>query len=514
MGFLSLPRPNKKAPVSLPKRSTSWFAPVLPDWLDSKTTPTFTSTCPSSTHSDTISKPRNRRTTTRSFSRILERWAFNFATTTDKTKSERTLPGNHPIGTPRTKNTGRRNVSPEAVMSLPPGAAAPTLGRVLDYDMNNAEFFSRPSIHFGTDDCGQSTIRCMSMSLDAFISGTHVSAHRNNHYRPSSTIMSHNMTGAPAIPPRSHLRAASSSYTTSSSTSSSPIASGRSSPTRPYVLDVAPPSSRFGQYCEPVEEIINFRPGPQRQVSYELPPRATHHKRASYDDHRDPLKVRDHRPPRKSSSGVYTPATFPGASHRPCPSQSLPSPAPSSVSQPTSPDTLYSWLRPRTLAGLKRVSSSDSTPVPPKTSQLDDRMSHYPRPSGLIYASVASSPPVSLPSTPRISSNGSYGSRSSHSPPSSTQSVTSVSPPTTPTTPMSLAVEHGIITIAGDSVDDIPTLDVDPTPKSSPRPNQISPAPSAERIVPLSPTAPKRARRKPAPRLDDDLSERLEAVKM
>lgn len=171
MGFLSLSLPNKKARVvSTHNRPTSWFAPVLPDWLDSKT-PSATSAT-----SDTRPKPRNRRAT-RSFSkRIIERWSSNFATTDN---TERTVPGTQPIGTPRTKNTGRRNMSPNNAMSLPPGAAAPTLGRVLDYDLNNTEFFSRPSVHFGTDDCGQSTIRCMSVSLDAYISGAHVSAHKN-----------------------------------------------------------------------------------------------------------------------------------------------------------------------------------------------------------------------------------------------------------------------------------------------------------------------------------------------
>jgi hypothetical protein len=89
-----------------------------------------------------------------------------------------------------------------------------------------------------------------------------------------------------------------------------------------------------------------------------------------------------------------------------------------------------------------------------------------------------------------------------------------VSPPATPTTPISLSAERGVITIAGESVDEIPPLDVDPTPKSSPRPAQIPLTPGAERIVPLSPNAPKRARRKPVPRLDDDLAERLEAVKV
>jgi hypothetical protein len=84
------------------------------------------------------------------------------------------------------------------------------------------------------------------------------------------------------------------------------MASGRNSPNRPYVLEVAPPSSDFGHTAEPVEEVISFRAGPQRQLSYEHPARATHHKRASYDDHRDPLKIRDQRPPRKSASGVYT----------------------------------------------------------------------------------------------------------------------------------------------------------------------------------------------------------------
>ncbi|GMK57260.1 hypothetical protein CspeluHIS016_0400940 [Cutaneotrichosporon spelunceum] len=331
-------------------------------------------------------------------------------------------------------------MAPEAVMSLPPGAAAPALGRVLDYDMNDAEFFSRSSVHMGTNDSGQPTIRCMSMSLDTFISGTHFSASKtNNHYRPSSTIMSHNMNGTPALPPRSYLRSASSPYTKTSSISSSFMTSGRTSPNRPYVLDVAPPPSADLPFsASPVEEIINFRPGPQRQVSYELPARATHHKYASYDDHRDPLKVRDHRPPRKSASGVYTPPTFP----------------------------------------------------------------------------VTSSPPVSVPSTPSVVSNASYGSRSNFSPPSSAQSATSMSPPATPTTPMSMSVEHGIITIASESVDNIPLLDVDTTPKLPLRPVQITPAHSAERIVPLSPTAPKRARRKPVPRLDDDLVERLEAVQV
>lgn len=116
--------------------------------------------------------------------------------------------------------------------------------------------------------------------------------------------MAHNMQSAPAIPPRSHLRSASSSYIKTFSASSSPMTSGRSSPNRPYVLDVEPPTSNYS--AEPVDEIISFRAGPQRQLSYEHPARATHHKRASYDDHRDPLKIRDHRPPRKSASGVYT----------------------------------------------------------------------------------------------------------------------------------------------------------------------------------------------------------------
>jgi hypothetical protein len=119
------------------------------------------------------------------------------------------------------------------------------------------------------------------------------------------------------------------------------MASGRNSPNRPYVLEVAPPSSDFGHTAEPVEEVISFRAGPQRQLSYEHPARATHHKRASYDDHRDPLKIRDQRPPRKSASGVYTPPTFPGPGGRPSPSNSLPSPTPSTASfQPTSPDAL------------------------------------------------------------------------------------------------------------------------------------------------------------------------------
>ncbi|KLT44199.1 hypothetical protein CC85DRAFT_283717 [Cutaneotrichosporon oleaginosum] len=327
--------------------------------------------------------------------------------------------------------------------------------------------------------------------------------------------MSRNAAGAPAVPPRSHLRSTYATTSSTASSSSSPMASGRSSPSRPYVLDVAPPMSDVGP-AEPVEEIINFRPGPQRQLSYEHPARASQHKRASYDDHRDPFKVRDHRPPRKSASGVYTPSTFPGPGGRPSPSQSHPSPTPSadSATQPTSPDVLSSWLRPRTFAGFKRMSSDSSVAPPSRSSQLVNHTNQYPRPAGLIYASVASSPPVSVPSTPRVSTHSSHASRSSYSPPGSAHSVQSASPPATPTTPISLSPERGVITIAGESVEEIPHLDVDPTPKPSPRPTQVPLTPGAERSVPMSPTAPKRARRKPVPRLEDDLSERLEAVKV
>ncbi|KLT44200.1 hypothetical protein CC85DRAFT_23338 [Cutaneotrichosporon oleaginosum] len=172
MGFLHLPRPNKKARVSL-DRPTSWL--VLPDWLDSKSTSSPFSHLATSRSSPTANSPQPRTRASRSLSkRIIERWASNFAPT-----DKRTVPGTHPIGTRRTKHTGRRTMSPETTMSLPPGAAAPMLGRVLDYDLNDTAFFSRPSIHFRSDEGGEPTIRCMSMSLDAYISGPHVSAHNN-----------------------------------------------------------------------------------------------------------------------------------------------------------------------------------------------------------------------------------------------------------------------------------------------------------------------------------------------
>lgn len=117
--------------------------------------------------------------------------------------------------------------------------------------------------------------------------------------------------GAPVVPPRSHLRgfpssstAPSSTYSKVSSSSSSPMASGRTSPERPFVLAVEPPSGNFGSLTdEPeVEEIINFRPGPQRKTSVDQ----HSHNGRPISGNRDPLKIRDQRPPRKSTSGVYT----------------------------------------------------------------------------------------------------------------------------------------------------------------------------------------------------------------
>lgn len=379
--------------------------------------------------------------------------------------------------------------------------------------------------------------------------------------------------GAPVVPPRSHLRgfpssstAPSSTYSKVSSSSSSPMASGRTSPERPFVLAVEPPSGNFGSLTdEPeVEEIINFRPGPQRTTSVDHHPSRNSR---PLSGNRDPLKVRDQRPARKSSSGVYTrtfpkcptfraqPLTptapsFPGPhGSRPSPSQTFPSPSSLSSPQPGSPGSPefgqhspQQGLRARTFSGLKRISAAVSPTSVQPTPQLPNRTSQYPRPAGVIYAPMAALPyaapplPVrtssSMPQTPRTStqtprtssshwSHGSLGSRDSYSPPSSSQSVKSVSPPATPTTP-SLLSDRGKVVIAGDSSEDelqSPLgLDLEPTPKPSPRSESqslaLSSIPVAEHNVPLSPTAPKRARRKPVPRLEDDLATRLEAIEV
>lgn len=219
--------------------------------------------------------------------------------------------------------------------------------------------------------------------------------------------------------------------------------------------------------------------------------------------------------------------SFPGPGGRPSPSQTHSSPRPTTRSQPSSPEHaehgLGLGLRARTFSGFRRISMAvhDEAPPPlPPKPQQSPRTSHYPRPAGLIYASMSPIPysappiPIVVPQTPRHSS---LGSRSSYSPPSSAPSVKSVSPPATPTTPVSFAAERGVIRIAGEPSEDdlLPPfgLDVDPTPKPSPRPEHTD-IPVAEHSVPMSPTAPKRARRKPVPRLDDDLVKRLEAIEV
>lgn len=189
MGFLTFSRPNKRARVASATTNTdrpsSLFAPVLSDWLDSSLYKTSSTSPPRQL--EPLS-PKNKTTTrrlSRSFSQLSQITVRRRASTVTVTDppievladppAERTLPGTHPIGTPRTKMTGRRPMSNYTVTSLPPGAAAPAFGSVLDYDMNDAEYFSRPSIHLGPDD----RVRCMSMSLDSY-SATPVVTAANN----------------------------------------------------------------------------------------------------------------------------------------------------------------------------------------------------------------------------------------------------------------------------------------------------------------------------------------------
>lgn len=180
MGILSFSRSNKRARFDNRDRPPSWLAPVLPDWLDSKTISTTSSSTPLR---DSTSLENKTARLSRSFSQhIIERCASTVPTQSN----ERTVPGNHPIGTPRSQNTGRRPMSSHtrpmsayATSTLPPGAAAPTLGRVLDYDMEDEHFFTRPSIYVGFDDYDRSQVRCMSMSLDAYIPGAQITAATN-----------------------------------------------------------------------------------------------------------------------------------------------------------------------------------------------------------------------------------------------------------------------------------------------------------------------------------------------
>lgn len=364
-------------------------------------------------------------------------------------------------------------------------------------------------------------------------------------------------TTPPAVPPRSHLRALVAaggcvpssasdmsqdftqdftpprprpSATRQLSTAASSSASSASS--LQYVLDVQLPTStvvRPPRQPEPADdaaEVISFRSHYQRRKSSGSTLGGVMNPLSSSGD---PFRVRDAKPSRSSSSGVYTPKTFPGPQGNPSrafpgspTSPPMASGRMSTASLPTA--RLPTGARVRSVSGLNRFSMANHTHAnaPP----LPTRHSHY---SGMVSHTPNSS--LSSAPTPSFSSNGTPAE--SHSPSTdSVHSAGSASPPATPTTPISAKAyfaQNGVVVIGRDgedaqtlgSIDDTLGLGFDTTPKVQHRDLATTPTPTLASIpisdrstpVQLSPDAPKRARRKPVPRLEeDDLVKRLDAI--
>ncbi|EJT45941.1 hypothetical protein A1Q2_05776 [Trichosporon asahii var. asahii CBS 8904] len=262
---------------------------------------------------------------------------------------------------------------------------------------------------------------------------------------------------------------------------------------RQYVLEVAPPMPQRPSAADEEIEVISFGSA--------APKRKTERAGSFPSQSRDPFKVRDGLQPRKASSGVYTPNTFPGARSETSSLTRSPSNV-STASSQLSPPPMCNSNRASRLSGLKRISVGFGH--------------HHGHGHGQQRNSVISSPTVvSVPSslgdraltpvarqassssghTDRTSSSfaassatDSTGRRYGHSPTSSTHSASSISPPATPTTPTES--KAGI---------------VDPN-NSSPDLDKASSS--------SSPTGPKRTRRKPVPQMDVDLITRLERLEM
>ncbi|KAL1405438.1 hypothetical protein Q8F55_009069 [Vanrija albida] len=241
---------------------------------------------------------------------------------------------------------------------------------------------------------------------------------------------------------------------------------------------------------------------------------------------RDPFKIRDGLQSRKASSGVYTPNTFPGPSvQQQRPNQSFPATSPtlstfSNDSGSSSSHHRRPAYRVRSLGSFQRFSVHKEEPLPPL--------------------------PISNPTNPRTSYYPQYATPKPSYSPTSARSGASISPPDTPTTPTSVNISgHSVpassvarpVVIMSQS-DFGPGVDFSRSPvessalglgfeekptsylrsRSSDQAPQLPPidaSPSAMPSPPAGPTTPpvnKRTRRKPVPRLDEDMIEHLEAL--
>lgn len=299
----------------------------------------------------------------------------------------------------------------------------------------------------------------------------------------------------PIVPPRSHLRTMSAHPMSPSSSASSSSAHSHSAGAgaglnqqRQYVLDVAPPMPQRPSTTDDEIEVISFGSA--------APKRKTERAGSFPSQSRDPFKVRDGLQPRKASSGVYTPNTFPGASAR-SETSSL-SRTPSNVSTASSqlsPPPMCNSNRASRLSGLKRISVgfghssqrnsviSSPTAVSVPSTLGDRALMPVARQASSSSSHTDHSFAASTPSMTTDRSGRRYG----HSPTSSTHSASSISPPATPTTPTES--KAGI-------VDHNSSPDLDKASSAS------------------SPTGPKRTRRKPVPQMDEDLISRLERLEM
>ncbi|WOO85574.1 uncharacterized protein LOC62_07G009075 [Vanrija pseudolonga] len=369
----------------------------------------------------------------------------------------------------------------------------------------------------------------------------------------------------PVVPPRSHLRPSAPPSSTASSSSSpcsstpssstaSPLPSRSSSlarsttksassvevhtpsppstPLTPRHFNVSSPmgggNTDFGPKLGPHEhEVIQF--------SKPVRKRNMHGSVSSID--RDPFKVRDGIQSRKSSSGVYTPHTFPGPSVRP--NQAFPATSPTTST--FSHDSSHHHQHPhhshhkqahrvRSLGSFQRFSmhlnKESEPPVPPLPISNPRSSYHHPH-----TQYVAPKP-------------------SSYSP-TSARSGGSISPPDTPTTPTSVniaghrvpasSVARPVVIMSNDfgpGVDfsrspvesaglglGLEDAKLPPTPltpsyilRSSMQAPQLPPIDASPSALPSPPAAiktspaPKRTRRKPVPRLDEDVIEHLEAL--
>lgn len=304
----------------------------------------------------------------------------------------------------------------------------------------------------------------------------------------------------PIVPPRSHLRTMSAHPMSPEGSASSSSAHSHSAGAghyqqRQYVLDVAPPMPQRPSATDDEIEVISF--------GSTAPKRKTERAGSFPSQGRDPFKVRDGLQPRKASSGVYTPNTFPGVRSETSSLSRTPSNV-STASSQLSPSPMSNSNRAsRGFSGLKRISvgfgsSSSSTQQQQRNSFISSPTVVSVPPSlserGLTpvarQASTSSSGHTDHTSyTTSTAPTDRSGRRFGHSPTSSTHSASSISPPATPTTPTES--KAGI---------------VDPN-NSSPDFDKASSS--------SSPTAgPKRTRRKPVPQMDVDLISRLERLEM